>query len=84
MSRTKIFLEILQVATGKGIHRRLFCGDKFIFKDFKNLSLVETLLTKTQVYSLQPKTLINSSQIFSFRSFEIVAPKTLEKVQKIV
>ena len=49
------------------------------------IEILQVATTKeTQVYSLRPRTLINSSQIFSLRSFEIVAPKTLERVQKIV
>lgn len=79
MSRTSLFLEILQVATRKGTHHRLFCGDNFICKNFKYLSLVEALLIKTQDCSLPPTTLLNFSQISSWRSIEIVAPKTLEK-----
>ena len=38
-----LFLEILQVATGIRVHHRLFRGDNLIFKNFKKLSLVESL-----------------------------------------
>ena len=82
MSSASLFLEILQVATRKGTHCRHFSGNNLISKNFKNLSLVEALQTKTQESSLQPRTLLNSSQIFSWRSFDIVAPKTLDKIQK--
>lgn len=52
-------------AVDKPIHRnvvgcRLFCGDNFIFKNFKKCSLVESFLIKTQGYSMQPRTLLNS------------------------
>ena len=83
MSRLSRFLEILEVATRQGIHRRLFSSDNLISKNINNLSLAEARLTKTKDYSLQPRTLLNSSQIFSLRSFEIGAAKIWKKSGKM-
>ena len=57
---TSLFLQILQVATKIEIHHILFCGDNLNSKNFKELSLMESLLKIKQDYSLQARTLLNS------------------------
>ena len=57
---TSLFLQILQVATKIEIHHILFCRDNLNSKNFKELSLMESLLKIKQDYSLQARTLLNS------------------------
>ena len=59
-SMDKAILTNSQVATKIGIHHRLFCVDNFISKNFKKLSLVESLFNIRLEYSLQTTTLLNS------------------------
>ena len=79
-----LFLQILKIATKIGIHYRLFCGDNFTSKNFKKLSLVESLFSIRHEYSLQTTTLLNASQMISWGRSEIAALKTLENYQKTI
>ena len=62
-------LQIFQIATNIGIHHRTFGGDNFTSKNFKKLSLVDTLFKMIQDYSLQPETLLNSVTDDLMRAF---------------
>ena len=55
-----LFLEILQVATRIRIHRRLFVGMISSPNISRNFLWWSHFLIKTQDYSLQPRTILNS------------------------
>ena len=79
---TSLFLQILQIATKIGVHYRLFCGDNFTSKNFKKLSLVESVFNIRQEYSLQTTTLLNYVTDDFMRAFWNSCAETFGKLSE--
>ena len=58
------------------------CGDNFTYKNFKKLSLVESLFNITHYYSLQPRNLLNSDADDFLRVFWNSCPEIFGKLSE--